>query len=234
MTAGTSNLLQPFDAYLFDLDGTLVDSAPDIHAALNHALVDTQLPEVELSLTRDFVGMGSKALIRRALEHHQTNGIETKNANPGLMLDRFLQFYQSNLAVHSTVFPGTCETLEALKQRGAQLAVVTNKYIGLSQSVLEALELKHFFSCVVGSETTANPKPAPDPALYACNELGVAPNNALFIGDASPDVGCAKAAGCPVVVLRDGYNNGIPASELGADGVIDNLTQLLSYPGKSS
>ena len=231
MSGSTTNLLCPFDAYLFDLDGTLVDSAPDIHTALNHSLVDAQLPEVELSLTRDFVGMVSKALINRALKHHQANGIDTKDADPVIMLDRFLQFYENNLAVHSTVFPGTYETLAVLKERGARLAVVTNKYIGLSQSVLEALELKRFFSCVVGSETTANPKPAPDPALYACNELGVAPSKALFIGDASPDVGCARAAGCPVVVLRDGYNNGIPAIELGADGVIDNLTQLLKDPG---
>lgn len=211
-----------YPAYLFDLDGTLVDSAPDIHAALNHTLAAEKLPAVELALTRDFVGMGSRSLITRALDHH---GIEDGDPEP--LLQRFLDFYSANIAVHSTTFPGTIETLTALKARGATLAVVTNKYIGLTESVLADLQLRNFFDCVVGSETTPNPKPAPDPALHACTALGIAPAQALFIGDASPDVGCARAAGCPVVVLRDGYNNGIPATELGADRVIDSITELL-------
>jgi len=209
-------------AYLFDLDGTLVDSAPDIHAALNHTLEHHSLPTVELTLTRDFVGMGSKALIERALAHH---GIT--NTSPEPMLTRFLDYYAANIAVHSVPFPGTVETLTALKARGAALAVVTNKYVGLSELVLQDLKLRDFFDCVVGSETTPNPKPAPDPALHACNVLNVSPEHALFVGDASPDVGCARAAGCPVVVRRDGYNNGVPASDLGADHVIDSITELL-------
>jgi len=223
MAVSLSRPAAEFEAYLFDLDGTLVDSAPDIHAALNHTLKRAGLPEVELSLTRDFVGMGSKALITRALDHH---GI--KNVRPEPMLKDFLDYYENNIAVFSTPFPGTCETLSTLGERGAKLAVVTNKYIGLSELVLNQLELREYFSCVVGSETTPNPKPAPDPALHACRELGVAPKNALFVGDASPDVGCARAAGCEVVVRREGYNNGVPATELGADAVIETLSDLLS------
>lgn len=216
-----------YDAYLFDLDGTLVDSAPDIHAALNHALEGTGLPGVGLALTRDFVGMGSKALIKRALDHHQKLDNSVGHCNPEAMLSAFLEFYENNLAVHSAPFPTTVKTLTAMAARGAKLAVVTNKYVGLSESVLEQLDLRQFFTCVVGSETTPNPKPAADPALHACRQLGVIPANALFIGDASPDVGCARAAGCDVVVRRDGYNNGIPASELGADAVIDAISELL-------
>lgn len=211
-----------YPAYLFDLDGTLVDSAPDIHAALNHTLAAENLPPVELALTRDFVGMGSRALIIRALDHH---GI--KDGDPEPLLQRFLDYYTANIAVHSAPFPGTVATLTALKARGALLAVVTNKYIGLSESVLADLNLRRFFDCVVGSETTPNPKPCADPALYACNALGVEPAQALFIGDASPDVGCARAAGCPIVVRRDGYNNGIPATQLGADHVIESITELV-------
>lgn len=211
-----------FAAYLFDLDGTLIDSAPDIHAALNHTLEHNNLPAVALTLTRDFVGMGSRALITRALEHH---GVADTDPEP--LLQRFLDYYEANIAVHSTPFPGTVETLSALKARGAALAVVTNKYVGLSEPVLKDLKLRDFFDCVVGSETTPNPKPAPDPALHACKALNIAPEQALFVGDASPDVGCARAAGCPVVVRRDGYNNGIPASELGADTVIESITELI-------
>jgi len=218
----SASKLPKYAAYLFDLDGTLVDSAPDIHAALNHTLEHHSLPTVELALTRDFVGMGSKALIERALAHHNI-----ANTNPESMLQLFLDYYAANIAVHSTPFPGTVDTLTALKARGAALAVVTNKYIGLSESVLCDLNLRDFFDCVVGNESTPNPKPAPDPALHACSMLNVSPKQTLFVGDASPDVGCARAAGCPVVVRRDGYNNGVPASELGADHIIDSITELL-------
>lgn len=209
-------------AYLFDLDGTLVDSAPDIHAALNHTLQHAGLKPVELALTRDFVGMGSRALIKRALDHHGITDVD-----PEPMLERFLHYYENNISVHSKPFPGTVETLVTLAASGAKLAVVTNKYINLSEAVLRDLDLRKYFTCVVGSESTPNPKPAADPALHACSALGVAPADALFIGDASPDVGCARAAGCPVVVRRDGYNNGIPAVELGADAVIESIADLL-------
>jgi len=211
-----------YPAYLFDLDGTLVDSAPDIHAALNHTLDHAGMPAVDLALTRDFVGMGSRALITRALDHH---GIT--NGDPEPMLERFLHYYEHNISVHSKPFPGTVETLEQLKSSGAKLAVVTNKYLTLSNAVLRDLDLQKYFSCVIGSESTPNPKPAADPALHACEALGVKPADALFIGDATPDVGCARAAGCPVVVRRDGYNNGIAAIDLGADAVIDSITELL-------
>ena len=221
-----------FEAYLFDLDGTLVDSAPDIHAALNHALTQAGLPSVALSLTRDFVGTGSKALINLALTHiaqHQMgqNKENIEDVNPEPMLENFLNYYENNIAVYSQPFPGTRKTLATLKNRGAKLSVVTNKYVGLSELVLNQLELREYFTCVVGSETTPHPKPAADPALHACRELEVAPENALFVGDASPDVGCARAAGCEVVVRREGYNNGVPASELGADAVIDAISELL-------
>jgi len=222
VTISLSRPASEFEAYLFDLDGTLVDSAPDIHAALNHVLQREGLPEVELALTRDFVGMGSRALIARALDHHNI-----ENIKPEPMLKEFLTYYENNIAVYSKPFPSTRETLIALRDRGAKLAVVTNKYIGLSELVLDQLELREHFTCVVGSETTPNPKPAADPALHACRELNVIPKDALFVGDASPDVGCARAAGCEVVVRREGYNNGVPAYELGADAVIDRLSELL-------
>ena len=214
--------IRRYPAYLFDLDGTLVDSAPDIHEALNHTLHHAGLAPVGLQLTRDFVGMGSRALITRALTHH---GFSDRDPEP--LLGRFLNYYERNISVHSKPFPGTRDTLLALRQRGARLAVVTNKYAALTDAVLRDLELLELFDCVVASETTPNPKPAPDPALHACDALKVTPADALFIGDASPDVGCAKAAGCPVVVRRDGYNNGTPAHELGADAVIDSITELL-------
>jgi phosphoglycolate phosphatase len=141
-------------------------------------------------------------------------------------LKNFLSYYADNIAVFSRLFPDTQQTLTRLRKRGARLAVVTNKYTDLTHSVLKQLDLIEHFDTIVCSETTPNPKPGPDPALFACKVLGVTPREALFVGDASPDVGCARAAGCPVVVLRDGYNNGTPAAQLGADAVIASIAEL--------
>ncbi|MEM7219771.1 MAG: phosphoglycolate phosphatase [Pseudomonadota bacterium] len=214
--------LRDYPAYLFDLDGTLVDSAPDIHAALNFTLSNSGHPTVEPAQTRDFVGMGSRALLRRALDHHGRQDVDHEP-----MLDTFLDYYERNIAVHSRPFPQTVETLAALHERGKGLAVVTNKYDRLTRRVLDELALSPYFSSIVCSDTVPHSKPAADPALVACAALGVAPNDALFVGDASPDVGCARAAGCDVVVVRDGYNNGIPAEDLGADAVINSLADIL-------
>ena len=217
------NWQQSYPAYLFDLDGTLVDSAPDINAALNHCLQLHDLPPVELALTRDFVGLGSRALIRRALEHHDVSKDHAIEA----MLDQFLAHYEANIAVHSRAFPDVERTLKTLRTRGAKLAVVTNKYEHLTRKVLAELRLISYFDLLVCSETTPTPKPAAAPALHACENLGFAPHEVLFVGDAAPDVGCARAAGCPVVVHEHGYNNGVGATQLGADAVYSSITELL-------
>ena len=143
------------------------------------------------------------------------------------MLEQFLAYYESNIAVYSRAFPGVEKTLQTLHTRGAKLAVVTNKYGHLTVKVLTELRLVSYFDLLVSSETTPKPKPAAAPALYACDKFGFAPDEVLFIGDAAPDVGCARAAGCPVIVHRDGYNNGIGADKLGADAVYSSVTELL-------
>lgn len=219
---------QAYTAYLFDLDGTLVDSAPDINAALNHSLAYKGLATVDLALTRDFVGRGSRALIQLALEHQNISAKQASETIIEEMLREFLAYYEANIAVHSKPFPGVEKTLTTLRARGAKLAVVTNKYDHLTRKVLTELGLIRYFDVLVSSETTPTPKPAAAPALYACEKLNVAPDEVLFVGDASPDVGCARAAGCAVIVFKDGYNNGVGADQLGADGVYASITELLS------
>lgn len=216
--------MKRYPAYLFDLDGTLIDSAPDIHNALNHTLLDHGLAAVDESLTRLWVGHGSRRLLGSALDADPATDLTEPTE---AMVEAFQSYYGDHIADHSQPYPGVIEALDALKARGAKLAVVTNKYVGLSEKVLAALDLARRFDALIGNETAAQPKPAADPALFAAAELSVPITDCLFVGDAPPDVGCARAAGCDVVVVSYGYNQGVDPAELGGDAVIDSLTALL-------
>jgi phosphoglycolate phosphatase len=214
--------LKRYAGYLFDLDGTLVDTAPDINAALNHALTSHAAEPVNEALTRHWVGHGARALVAEAIREQ---GLDEALAEP--LFDSFLEYYSGHLSVLSVPYPSVVDTLQTLKESGAGLAVVTNKLTLFTEPLLAELEIAEFFDAVVCGDTTDNPKPAPDMALASCAALRVEPRNTLFVGDSAADVGCARAAGCPVVVVRDGYNHGIPADELGADAVIESFSDLV-------
>jgi phosphoglycolate phosphatase len=214
--------LNRYSGYLFDLDGTLVDTAPDINLALNHALASNGFDPVDEALTRHWVGHGARALVREAITDQQLP--ETLEEQ---LVEVFINHYEQHIADASLPYPGVVETLERLSAEGAKLAVVTNKMTRLSVPLLHALELHDFFAAVVCGDTADRPKPAADPALRACEMLSVRPEEALFVGDSETDVSCARAAGCPVVVVRDGYNHGIPAEALAADAVIDSFLDLV-------
>ncbi len=216
-----------FAGYLFDLDGTLVDTAPDIDAALNVALTDAGLPTVDESLTRHWVGHGSRVLVEQALTFHGVPERIQDAASMDAMLATFIEYYGAHIADHSALYPGTLETLSRLGERGAGLAVVTNKLEVLSRRVLDALDLTRHFQAIVCGDTLPVSKPDPAPALHACQVLGVDAADSLFVGDSNTDVECARAAGCAVVCMRDGYNHGTPAEQLGADAVIDSLSELI-------
>lgn len=216
-----------YGAYLFDLDGTLLDTAPDIMGALNAALAAASLPPVDEALTRHWVGHGSRVLIEQALRFH---GAPERIANESEMVrlrDVFIDHYGKHLSDATIVYPGVRDALTRLRAGGAQLGVVTNKYEGLSIGALKAADLLQFFGVLVGGDTLPERKPDPAPALFALSQLGCTPADALFVGDSGTDVETARAAGCPVVCVRDGYNHGIPADELGADAVIDSFLELL-------
>ncbi|MGD8417654.1 MAG: phosphoglycolate phosphatase [Pseudomonadales bacterium] len=214
--------MKTYAGYLFDLDGTLIDTAPDINAALNHVLARHGQETVDIALTRHWIGHGAKAVIEQALAR-QGGSVEALDA----LLEHFLDHYRAHIADHSRPYPAVVETLEHLRQSGARLAVVTNKRTDLTRPLLAALDLDRLFDAVVCGDTAPSPKPAADPALFACKALRVSPQEVLFVGDSEPDVSCARAAGCPVVVVRDGYNHGIPATRLGADAVIESFHDLV-------
>jgi len=214
--------LKLYPGYLFDLDGTLVDTAPDINAALNFALGEHGYQPVQESLTRHWIGHGAKAVVQQALTHQQLPQIEIDH-----ILSAFLQYYEQHVADLSQPYAHVVQTLEYLAGRGARLAVVTNKLTRFSVPILNALGIATLFDAVVCGDTSSAPKPAADPALHACRMLSIAPAAALFVGDSETDVLCARAAGCPIVCVRDGYNHGVPAENLGADAVIESFRDLV-------
>ena len=217
--------ISPYDAYLFDLDGTLVDTAPDLMHALNATLSNAGYATVGMALTRLWVGHGAKVMLAQAVRYQGKipPNVEELEEHYAFFLDR----YRERIAVDGKPYAEVVRTLEKLAMRTWKLGVVTNKREDLSLQLLRELDLYKFFNIVVGGDTLQVQKPEPQPILYACNELVSVPSETLFVGDSSTDVHAARAAGCPVVCMRDGYNHNTPATELGADHVIDSFCQLL-------
>lgn len=211
-----------YAGYLFDLDGTLIDTAPDLCRALNHALAAFGHAPVQLAQARNWVGQGAQASLQRALAHQGASADDLD-----AMLASFLDYYRRHIADLSAPFPGVEEALQALAERGTKLAVVTNKREALTKALLEELGFGHHFQAVVGGDSTAHPKPAADPALAALAALQVPPADALFVGDSQADVGCARAAGCAVLCVAYGYRQGLTAADLGADAVIESFLELI-------
>ena len=211
-----------YAGYLFDLDGTLIDTAPDLTGALNHALAAFGHAPVQVAQARNWVGQGAKASLLRALAHH---GVPTDAVDA--MLADFLDHYRRHIADHSAPFPGVEEALQTLADQGAKLAVVTNKREELTNQLLDEIGFAHHFQAVVGGNSTAHPKPAAAPALAALAALRVMPPDALFVGDSQADVGCARAAGCDVVCVAYGYRQGVSAADMGADSVIESFLNLI-------
>ena len=161
-------------------------------------------------------------LLQQALQAQQAN-----EQHLDAMHQQFLEYYAANIAVGSLVYPTVRQALARLRQRGAKLAVVTNKNEALSRILLTELAMLDDFDLLVGGDTAATPKPDAAPAAYACAQLGLQAKDVLFVGDSTTDVGCARNFGCPVVCVSYGYSQGTPATELGADGVIESFAELV-------
>jgi phosphoglycolate phosphatase len=206
----------------FDLDGTLVDSAPDLATALNKVLTKEGLPPASLEDARRFVGQGARALMVRALGVHRMH--------PGAAeLDRLTEAYVSALAEDvsskSKVYPGIFGMLDALKATGALMCVCTNKRTDLSVMLIRDMGLTKYFAAVVGSDAVKNRKPHPDHFVEAVRKAGGDPARAMMVGDSSNDVNSAKAAGAPVAVYAHGYSDTAP-DLLGADAVFYHFDEL--------
>ena len=205
---------------LFDLDGTLVDTAPDLHAATNHTLQTIGRTPVPIDAVRHMTGFGAVKLIETALE--TTGGIDGYDFAE--LRDTFLAYYSENICVHSALYPHCLEMLNQLGGAGFQLAVCTNKPIGLAVSLLEKLGIFSLFGAVTGGDSYSFKKPDPRHLQETAGLLsGQGPT--LMVGDASPDILGAQAAGIPVIAVDYGYAD-MPIEPLKPDHIISSLADL--------
>lgn len=206
----------------FDLDGTLVDSAPDLLNTLDFILSENGIAPVDRDLTRNMIGGGARLLLVRALERA---GIDTSPSELDGLTRRFVDHYAAHIADASTPFPGLLPALDRLAARGMRLAVCTNKTERLARLLLDTLDLTPRFAAITGADTYAHPKPNPLPLLSTISACGGSAARAVMIGDSATDIATAKAAGVPSVAVTFGYTE-TPAHQLGADRVIDHFDAL--------
>lgn len=212
----------------FDLDGTLVNSLPDLALSVNTALSEFDLPQAPENLVLTWIGNGADILISLALSWAEKQSGKTLTDSEIVKLKaRFGDVYGENLCNVSRLFPNVKETLEQLKAQGLILAVVTNKPTRHVLPVLQAFGIDHLFSEMLGGQSLPAIKPHPGPLYYLCGKFGLYPKQILFVGDSRNDILAAHAAGCPVVGLTYGYNYNIPIAEAKPDWVFDNFADIL-------
>lgn len=209
-------------AILFDLDGTLVDSAPDIVDALNILLSEQGVEHQSLEAVTKMIGGGVPLLIERALK---ARGQSTEENRIDELKTRFVEIYAPRAAEKTKLFPGVLDVLEAYHGDGVKLGVCTNKPEAVTLMMLEALNLKHLFSVVIGGDTLPVKKPDPAPLLAALKHLECDASQAVMVGDSFTDADAAGAAAIPVILVTFGYTQ-TPAHELHHDGLVDSFTQL--------
>ncbi len=220
--------LQNIDLIIYDLDGTLVDSAPDLALAVDEMLTAMNLSPVGLDRVRDWVGNGSRRLVERALQHvgaFGPQGPDSMQLDDALAL--FMQFYEQHMALHTRCYPGVIECLKAQRERGIYQALVTNKPSRFIDALLKAMGLEGFFSHTLGADALAQKKPDPAPLLHVAGLLDIAPERVLMIGDSRSDIEAARAAGCRCLAVTYGYNHGTPIAALGPDHLLDSLEELV-------
>ncbi len=208
---------------VFDLDGTLAETAPDIMAALNMLLVREGLPAMPVSAARQLVGAGARALIERGFKASgRPLSPEKLDELFALLLDHYLE----NIAVDSFLFPGVEAALQQLADAGYRLAVCTNKPEPHSKALLSALGIADRFAAIAGRETFDVCKPNPRHLTETIRLAGGNANRAVMVGDSRTDIDTAKAAGIPVIAVPFGYTD-VPVAELGPDMVIDHFDALV-------
>ena len=205
---------------VFDLDGTLIDSAPDMHRAVNRMLADQGCAPLSLTDIRSMVGDGAAALIARALAARHCI-----NADPTQALAQFLEYYEAEPTAVTRTFPGVPETLKRLQTSGLTLAVCTNKPTGITKTILERLAIDQFFVRVVGGDSLPFRKPDPRALLEVIKGFGTPAQATLMVGDSEVDAATAHGANVPFVLMTYGYHRG-PIEEISSVATLDHFHEL--------
>jgi phosphoglycolate phosphatase len=216
-------------AVIIDLDGTLLDTAPDFHVAVNRMRDELRLAPLELATIVGFVGKGTEHLVRCTL----TIGLAPHDAAKQFdaALASYHHHYHRINGDFAALYPDVHEGLAALRAKGLLLACVTNKPIAFAESLLQKMGLREYFEVVYGGDSLATRKPDPGPLLQVCVDFDLAPKQVLAIGDSVNDAQAARAAGCPVLIVPYGYNHGEAVHHIDSDGIVPTLlaaAQLIS------
>ncbi len=213
---------------IFDLDGTLIDSAPDLAVAVNHMLVQVgkeTFSEGEIDL---WVGNGALTLIQRALSGSRTVDQTLDDAEVQKALKIFLDFYAAHLCVSTVPYANVPFTLNALKSEGYRMAIVTNKPYAFVTPILKSLHLDRYFEMILGGDSLEKKKPDPLPLLHVCQTLEILPEQAVMVGDSKNDILAAQAANIECIAVSYGYNYGEDIRSYAPNVVIDNFADLLT------
>jgi len=217
------NFPLPIKAVVIDLDGTLLDTAPDLAHAAELMMAELGRPCPPLGTIQTYIGNGVSRLVKRVLTGEM-------DAEPeAALFERAFPIYQkhygAHVSLHSRPFPGVPEGLESFKAMGLHVACITNKAARFTVPLLKDTGLFGYFELILSGDTLPRRKPDPLPLLHACGVFGVAPAELLLIGDSLNDTQAARAAGCPVFCVPYGYNRGRPVAELDLDAVVPTLAE---------
>lgn len=207
---------------VFDLDGTLVETAPDLHRATNEIMRSEGLQEVTLENVRAFVGQGAKALIKRGAAVSKVSFDEEKL---DALTAQFVEIYQADIAARSYLFDNVENTLDILEKAGASFCVCTNKKTHLAKQLLQTLNIAHRFKSIVGADSAVHKKPHQQHYIQAVQEADGVLEQSIMIGDSDSDVGAARNANVPVVLVSFGYTD-IAPEDLQPDAIIDDFKEL--------
>jgi phosphoglycolate phosphatase len=207
-------------AVIFDLDGTLVDSAGEIALALASTFRSMGVEPLSLEQVERLIGKGVRTLVQRALMLRDAKGIDLDVA-----VSRMESFYEEVVGREAKLYDGVREGLERLRQAGVPMALVTNKPRYFTLELMGRLAMREFFKVVVAGDDGLAAKPRGDMLVHAAHELGLEPGDALMIGDSANDAAAARDAGCPVWCVRYGYTEGLPPESLACDRLVDDIDE---------
>ena len=211
-------------AIAIDLDGTLLDTIPDLCGAVNRALAELGFAELPLQLVKSFVGKGLGEHMRKSLLTVLKR--EPSNDEKAHAMTLYKKHYAAHIADQTTIYPGVIEGLEVFKSRGLKMSVVTNKWTSYSETLLAHFKLAPYFDPVVCGDSLTTNKPDPGMLFYSAGRMGVHPREMLMIGDSGNDSRAAQAAGSPVVLMSYGYSEGENLVDLHANAIVGTFTDI--------